>query len=625
MNSKTTLNTLSKDQLNQLMLKISSEVADAIAPTYGPYGANTLVQSMDSVYSTKDGWNVLQNLTYQNNGVYNSLKKLITDCAQSVLLKIGDGTTTVTLLANEVYSRIYESFLKNNDNPFNVKKLEKALENAVDLVCKAMAENSHPITDDPKAIFNIASVATNWDTEMAQFISDIYEKTNNPIIKFENSGTEKSHVEYISGYEIKGQIMLPEFYLTDRSTGKCVLENPAVLMFDHAVGNDMLQLLGGLAESFLMNNNRCLVIVAPDFVPDFTNGLKSLNMSRIRNGQSVIPLVPFKYYKNLNIDKDCADDLCYLFGTDMISKENSDMAELFNDLQEAIKDNKSASKAGVDEEYAKEAKERFNSIVSAAYQYLNDISGTCKCVTMTEKYILATEFTNANTKEIEKRKEALKYEIDLKTKECAALSMITEGIRMKRIRLGKLQLSMGVIYVGGFGDANLKAKRDALDDATKACEAAYQSGYTVGGGIAGIIAIDDIFGSEGRLSPNDTLEYDILSIFYNSYRSILHTMYNNKFLGEKSDVELDGIIDCAAEKRKGYDLVKEEISESIISPVTGEIEMLKGCMSLVSVMIGANQLVFHDINDIKDLEVMKAVEESGDISMQTNVALLKNC
>ena len=622
---KSNLNKFGKAKLGELMLTISNDVADTIAPTYGPYGANTLIQSVDTVYATKDGWTVLQNLNYPYNGIYNGLKKLIQDCAQSVLLKIGDGTTTVTLLSNSIYKKIYKEILCG-DTAYNVKTLESALQTIVDVVSEELMRAATRIEDNDddlrRVIYDIAAISTNWDTEMADFIADIYCKTKNPIIKFENSGTEKSYVEYITGYDIKGRLILPNFYRTDNESGKCVIKNPAVLMFNYAVGKDMVNMLTLIAETFLAAEGRTLVVIAPDFVPDFVNGLQSINMTRLRANRGIVTCVPFKYNKNMTIDNDCAEDLCVLLGTDMIAKENTDMSELFMDVQNALTDRaRLKHMTSVDPEEEASIIQRADDIMKAAREYLSTIAGTCDEIVATDKYILAKGLTNANTNMFEDRKAALKCELELKTKECAALSMITEGIRMKRIRLGKMQLNMGVIYVGGFGDANLKAKRDALDDATRACESVYYDGYTKGGGIATLIALTNL----KLLQDNkyDECVTKLAMIIAQSYMDVQFIMYNNKFCGTQDD-RITEIIREAVNSKKPFNLITEEFDDSIITPVNGEIEILKGVMSLISVMVGANQMVFHDINSIEDAQRVAAVEECGDLSMETQTVLLKN-
>ena len=623
------LNKINKESLNERMLSIATDVAEALIPTYGPYGACTLIQSVDSVYSTKDGWTVLQNLTYGYNGVNNALKKLIQDCAQSVLLKVGDGTTTVTLLAQQMYKRVYESILSKG-TPYNAKELESTLKCVVDDICNKLMSSCNVITDDnmEKTIRSIASCSTNWDDEMAEYIVDIYKTTKNPIIKFENSGTENSYVKYTSGYDIKGELMLANQYLTDRTTGECKIENPAILMFDYALKKEMLNIIVFIADMYTNTEDKTLVVLAPDFQPDFINGLMSVNMSRARAHKPYVSCVPFKYYVHGKTEKDCAEDLCILLGTDMISQGNMDIVEMFSDVENAvIMKNNAMKDSTISEEDRKRYMEEERNTIMAAYEYLKTISGSCESIVATEKYFLATGLTYANEKLINERKEKLVHEIELETKEAAALSMITNGVRFKRIRLGKLQCNMGTIYVGGFGDANLKSKRDALDDATKACEAAYRDGVIVGGGVAAIRAImnieHDIYSEEGSSTRNNNLYETLMNIIKESYISVVSIMYGNKYGDSNTSVNIRETILEAAKSNIGYNLITDEFDESLITPVSGEVEILKGCMSLVSVMVCSNQLVFHDINSIEDADRVRAIEESGDLSLGTAIKFAK--
>lgn len=622
---QTSLNRLTKDELSELMLKVSEDVTNAIAPTYGPYGANTLIQSTDSVIATKDGWTVAQYLNYPGNGVLNSLKSLIINCAQSVLLKFGDGTSTVMILAHLIYKRIWKYFIYGG-KPYNIKEVENVLKNTVDDICKILSSQAKFIdwdVDGKSIIRNIALVSTNWDSEMAEFIAEIYEKTHNPIIKFENSGNDKTHVGYINGYEIKGELQLPDYYVTDHTSAECVINDPVVLVFNYAIKEDKINLFNMVGNAIKSSYSRSIVILAPDFEPKFIGTLKSLNMERRRRGMEPLQCIPFKYYTHSKTDKDCVDDLCYLFGTDTISENNTDIAEMFADLEDAVRakmaidKDETASKDDVEKVY-----DHCSSLLDAANQYILEVSGTCKSITLTKKHLIAQNFTNANDKVINQRREDLQHELDVNMKECAALSMITEGVRMKRIRLGKLQLNMGVIYVGGFGETNLKGKRDALDDATKACEAAYTWGYTLGGGVAGLVAINHI----NNVTDNKSeLKSTLLNIIEESYRELLYILYSNKFgRGPQTESSVEEIINKSVEDRIPYDIISEAHNEHLISPVSGEIEILQGTMNLVMAMIGANQMVFQDIQSIDDVAKLEAIRECGDVTIETQSMLLKH-
>lgn len=619
----TELNRLNKEELANLMRKVSIDVACAVAPTYGPYGANTLIQTANKVQATKDGWNVVQYLNYPNNGVLNALKGLIIDCAQPVLLKYGDGTSTVMLLAYRMYEFIYSYILKGKKS-YNIREIESTLSDIVDELCQAIISESEKIDmdkDGVDVIRDIARISTNWDEEMSNFIAKIYEYTHNPIIKFENSGSDKSYVEFIDGYEIKGELQLPQHYITDHVHGECVSENPVVIIFDHAVGQDNFELLNMFSGMIFTREHRELVVIAPDFQPTFINTLNALNIERHRKGMKQLSCIPFKYYTHVKEDKECINDLCCLFGTTPISENNTDMSEMFQDVKSALSDKAAVrNMTNITEEQVDSIYKKCSDTLNVACQYLLEVGGSCGKITLTKKHMIAQDFNNADMQNLEQRRETLKHEIDVTMKECAALSMITEGIRMKRIRQGKLELKMGVIHVGGFGDANLKGKRDALDDATKACEAAYYSGYTYGGGVAGLIALDKCD------SEKTELRSKLIKFIEYSYREVIHILHENKY-GKQKEQEtfynlVEQIIDRCILNKVAYNIITDQYDSSLISPVSGEIEILKGAMTLVMAMINANQMVFQDITSIEDVERLEAIEECGDISTHVGAQLL---
>lgn len=633
----TQINTLNKESLAELMMDITNDVANAVAKTYGPYGANTLIQSTDTVYMTKDGWTVAQNLTYPNNGAKNALKKLIMDCMQSVLLKTGDGTSTVALLARAMYSRIYDTFI-NCEDTYNIKSLEKALTEVINKITVEITSCSKQVTDETiwEVIHRIALISTNWDEEMAQFIADIYQKTRNPIIKFENSGSDESYVEYIDGYEIKGQLLLKECFINDHENGKCTIQNPAILVFNHDITEEMFEILYLMANSIYQAHQRQLVVIAPDFRPQFVNTLRSVYMQQQRLGTSTSLPIAFKYYNNLQIDKDCIIDLCYLLGTEPVSEDNTEMSDMLNKLRDALKGKKYVDQMEKPDEEEKEMiYEHCAECMDETNAYLSELCGKCMEITLTDKYLMTTNMTNAKMDIINERKKDLEHEIEVKTKESAALSMITEGIRLKRIRLGKLKLNMGVIHVGGFGDAHLKQRRDALDDATRACEAAYTYGYAFGGNTTPLIAskkiCDNLDATIQKIPKNEKSNIDTLkvqhilaTIIHQSYREVIGVMWENKY-GENIGTRkaIARTIDEVITRRTPFNIMTDDYDKRLISPVSGDIEILKGSMSLVMSMIGTNQFVFHDIRSIEDLERIAAIDESGDVQIEDQIKLAK--
>ena len=99
---------MSKQQVNlgkearQRLVKGINVLADAVISTLGPNGRNIVYEEDDRVYSTKDGVTVAKQINTLTDTVENLGIKLIKQAAINTADKVGDGTTTSTLLAREI-------------------------------------------------------------------------------------------------------------------------------------------------------------------------------------------------------------------------------------------------------------------------------------------------------------------------------------------------------------------------------------------------------------------------------------------------------------------------------------------------------------------------------------------
>lgn len=592
------------DTLRSLVSDVTKECAECVMRTYGPYGQNTLIQTFDGIYATKDGWTVLQNqelaLNGKNSVIVNSIKKLITDVAQSVLLKAGDGTSTAVIVANFI-NTLLDAYFESHDK-MNARVIENHMVEAVDLVVNQLYEKAKTINKDNMYdyIYHIALVSTNWDEGISKSIADIYKETNNTIIKIQDSGTDETYVEYINGYDLIGSLELPNYYINNRETGTHISKNPLILVFNHSLNGKLFKSLMAIS-SIATEQNVDLVVLAPAYDKDFLDSMISMNQALIRERKPLLNIIPGRYHAQFNVDKDCVEDFCMMIGAQLITKENSEITDTFNDLYENLMLKLPEQGDTSDEEWEPVKKEFYQTrkeLLEKTFSFLRIVGGTCGQITLGEKSILVSDMTNKNEKAIAERKENLQREIDKKIKESNAKSLLTDHIRQKRIRLGKLECKMGVINVGGFGDAYLKAKRDSIDDATKACEAAYRDGIIYGGGISVINVTKDILNDESL--ELDPITKDFLVIIMGAYISTLSTMISNKYMeNEDKILELGTKI---IEEGKPYDLIKEDYSEDIIMPVTVEVEALKGSLRLVLINATSNQLLWKHYEDIGDVD-----------------------
>lgn len=618
MKKKLSINVIDSASLKPMLNEVTSLVADAIKNTFGPYGHSTLIQTGDSIYSTKDGWHVMRNLRLgSKNGEYsaaiNAIKKLIQDVAQSVVLNAGDGTTTSILAADRMNEKV-SAHVK--EYKLDSRTIENYLNESVRLINKQLDMDAQHITEKNMAeiIYQIALISTNWDEGISSIIRDIYVTTKNPIIKVEDSGSQKTFVKYIQGYDLVGELMLPNFYMNCVEKSSYEMDDPLVLMFNSPLGKKHVRPFVTLS----MLVQAPIVLMAPNFDTDFISVLGNLNQENAARGKSPYNIIPCRYFAKSDVDKECAGDVASLLGTMVMSNQYDTLhkclealADRIDEQMDIFKQSQFNHDGSMTEEEKKEydrIEEDKKALCAAAAKELVQIAGTCKHISISPKTILVTGFNQTNTEEFERRRDNLKALLKQKYEQYNAESSMTESIRIMRIRLGKMECNMGVIYVGGHGKAHLIARKDAIDDATRACEVAYTGGYIVDGGLA----IARAAYKAALMYKNDDKypEIDVyLKMFLDSFSEVCTIMYNNKYnnIEESNEIVNHCITDSDPNMPLTYNLVTEKYSSELISPVDVCKEIVSACLRLVLVNCTSNQFVYLHQDDI-----IRAIEKSRD-------------
>lgn len=634
-----TPNVIEGDELQEIFNRVFEDMAHYVSKTYGPFGENTGYQDMDKILVTKDGWTVEQGVTYSNNMLANIIRKFILEVSRSINVHAGDGTTTGVIAANEVNKLI---MAYKNSHRVHSKFLSNAIKYCVESICNELANSATKITDEnmDEIIYRIAEVSLDWDAEFAGYIRDIYHNTHNPVIRVQNSGFERSYVEYLDGYDLSARL-LSEFKTDGVGVKKYTVKEPIILVFSYTIGMDMFEPLLMAATYFSSTMGKELVILAPDFEKNFRDSYNAICIRMIRANQPVIPMVMVRYYAEYNIEREMLNDFCFLTGANLISKDYNEAAQLiinFNKVQKMVAPERANYPDGADgDTLFDEDNKAFNEQVlrtsNEFYDNIIEYVGTCDQVVIDDKMLLASGFGVLETSDaIEQRKDAIRSELNKALKDMNAKSMLTEEVRLKNLRLGKLQLKMGIINVGGFGESNLKATRDALDDAINACSNAYRDGVVIGGGVAIPTTITKLQSKldSGEWNPetekgiDNTLVRDILSIikegFINTWKIMLNNRYTDGNVGkiyidpyteeEFSMMTTDDLINVALMLGLPWNLIDESLDETIIHPVRVEQEVVKGCLHLVLITTTTNQLLYNGYEGIdKEIEGMREVTE----------------
>src|SRR3989339_865635 len=206
------------------------KLSDAVKITLGPRGRNVILQkSFGSPTITKDGVTVAKEIELEDH-----LENIGAQMVKSVSAKTsdvaGDGTTTATVLAEA----IFVEGLKNVTAGANAMALKRGIEKAVDKVVKKLKEMSIPVKGR-KEIEQVATVASNYDSEIGKIIADAMEKVGKDgVITVEEGKSLQTDAKWIEGLQFDKGYLSP-YFITNTNSMQCVLEDAYILIHEKKI------------------------------------------------------------------------------------------------------------------------------------------------------------------------------------------------------------------------------------------------------------------------------------------------------------------------------------------------------------------------------------------------------
>lgn len=561
-------NVLDEEEFKERYEFVFNKVAKALTRTFGPYGANTIKEYDSYVTSTKDGWQVLKYIKF-NDRVLGVILNTLVDICNKVQTRVGDGTTTSIVSSDKLLTEIKESEIFKTMRP---KEFMLKFGQVVDEICKKIDEMSIKIDPEKNLedIRNIALISTNDDKFVSNMIYDIYVKTNNPVIDFVKSNNLRTTCDIVEGYKLKAFFLDPIYALDDK--GNNVSKNPYILMFDNTLERASHTKIINDAANMALDEGRKLFVLAPYYSEGMLAKIqydvnKTIQQTRDRNALDIVYCrVPLPN----GLDKINFSDFAVFTGGRIITSQ--DMYE--------------QTETGYD------IKEDF-----PVKEYLGEVGK----IRVNSSEILINGFYNLNQEKYDavKLQARLDFEKAQEEAEAQASARYIE-LYNKKMRLSRLSGKMSVINVGGGSPMELEANYDAVEDATKACESAYKYGYNIGGSLMIPIAIEELKKENTEL---DSKTEAIMNIIDRAYRKVFLEVLNNKdrhFIGgiDEEDVKKNkAIVEECINKRTCYDLLTEEFSNRIVNPANTDIEILRASSSIIASLMSSNQYLSVVINE----------------------------
>jgi chaperonin GroEL len=228
--------------------------AECVSSTYGPNGANVLIQTDGGQMITKDGVTVSNSLEY-SCPVQSLVVNVLKQAARETVSKVGDGTTSTVVVAHSLLHGL--SKLKNY-NELKIKKVIDSFSERLEASIKKYGENYVVSAEDIRRVINIS---TNGDVQVADCIYEAVMHAGvggNIVIK--NSPSASTFLEYKEGYEMPSGYFGPSF-VNNHPLDCTELENPLILVTDLIIED--AKAIQKLA-SFVDRAKRPIFIIADD-------------------------------------------------------------------------------------------------------------------------------------------------------------------------------------------------------------------------------------------------------------------------------------------------------------------------------------------------------------------------
>ncbi len=406
------------------------KLADAVKVTMGPRGRNVLIQkSFGSPTITKDGVSVAKEIELPNT-VENMGAQLVKEVASKTADEAGDGTTTATVLAYNIFKEGLRN-ITAGANPIEVKRgMDKAAEAIV-----AELKNIAKEVKDKKEIAQVATISANNDPKIGELIAEAMDKVGKDgVITVEEGKSLTDELEVVEGMQFDRGYLSP-YFVTDTEKMEAVLENAYILLYDKKISNmkDLLPVL----EKIVQTGNKPLLIIAEDVEGE---ALATLVVNKLRGTLNVCAVKAPGFGDRR---KAMLQDIAILTGGQVISEEVGRTLE-----SATLEDLGQADRIVVDKE---------NTTI---------VGG------------------KGDKTAVEARIKEIKAQIEQTTSEYDKEKL--------QERLAKLAGGVAVIKVGAATETEMKEKKDRVDDALSATKAAVEEGIVIGGGTALIRAASKV-------------------------------------------------------------------------------------------------------------------------------------
>ena len=401
--------------------QIEEQLADAVRLTLGPKSKSVLIQKKwGAPIVCNDGVTIAKEMELEDPEE-NLGAQMLRQAAERTGDAVGDGTSTATVLAQAIFA----DGVRNVAAGASAIDLKRGLDRALEAAVGALRTLARPVSSRLEKA-QVATISAHNDPAIGELVADAMEKVGGDgVITVEESKTTETALEVVEGLQYDRGYMSP-YFVTDPAAMEAVLDEPYILIADRKLNlmKDLIPLLEAVAKS-----GRPVLFIAEDVEGE---ALATLIVNQIRG---VLKSAATKAPGFGDRRKALLGDIAALTGGQVISEE---LGMKLEDVQLAQ--------------------------LGRARRVVVDKDTTT---------IIGGQ---GDRKAIEGRIQMIRHELEKTTSDYDKEKL--------QERLAKLSGGVAVIRVGAPSESEMKARKDALDDAISSTKAAVAEGIVPGGGLA---------------------------------------------------------------------------------------------------------------------------------------------
>jgi len=510
---------LFRSAAREKILRGAAQLADAVRVTLGPRSKSVLIEKKwGAPIVCNDGVTIAKEFDLKDPEE-NLGAQMLRQAAEKTGDLVGDGTSTSTILAHAIFA----DGLRNVVAGASAIDIKRGLDRATKSAVEALKALSRPVaTRKEKA--QVATISAHNDPAIGELVAGAMEKVGGEgVITVEESKTTETMLDVVEGMQFDRGFLSP-YFVTSPEKMEAVLEDAFVLLSDRKIGTlkDLIPLLEQVAKAA-----RPLLVVAEDVEGEALAGL-IVNQIRGSLKSCAVKAPGFGDRR-----KAMLQDMAELTGAMVISEELGLTLE-----HVTVEQLGRAKRVVVDKD---------NTTI---------IGG------------------GGDRKRIDARIEQIRREIEKTTSDYDREKL--------QERLAKLAGGVAVIRVGAPTEAEMKSKKEALDDAISSTKAAVAEGVVPGGGLALLRCTDAVQREEAKCEGDERTGAQILK------RAL---EIPTRQIAENSAVD-GGVVVArmlAGQGNHGFDAARKEyvdlVEAGIIDPTKVVRVALENAVSVASVLL----------------------------------------